>query len=76
MLRKQDGPGAIRMVLIATFRLLPEHLVCSTLFLFPMCDSLVFAYIAFYKRFVVSCLAHSNKTIVKSNASKHIAIKP
>ena len=31
MLSKQDGPGEIRVVLIATFRLLPEHPVCSTL---------------------------------------------
>ena len=36
MLSKQDGPGAIRVVLIATFRLLPEHPVCSTFFFFQV----------------------------------------
>ena len=34
----------------------------------------VFAHIAFYNGVIASCLTHSNKAVVKSNVSKHIAI--
>ena len=64
MFYKQDGPGQIRLVLIATFTLLPEHLDCSTLFAFCL-YCYVFANIVFYNGFIAKCSTHSNKTIVK-----------
>ena len=74
MLSKQDGPRAIRVLLIATFRLLPEHAVCLTLFSKVLLLSVCLH--CFLQWFCCSCLTHSNKTVVKSNVSKHIAIKP
>ena len=73
MLRKQDGLGSIRR-LDCYFRLLPEHVDWSTLFCCPRFYCYVFAYIAFYTCVIASCLKHSNKTIVKSNVSKQMAI--
>ena len=55
MLSKRDGSGAIGVVLIATFWLLPEHQVCSALF-FLRCYCYVFANVAFYNGFIAGCL--------------------
>ena len=76
MLSKQDGPGSIGVVLIVTFRLLPEHQVCSTLLFVLRFYCYAFANIAFYNGCIASRLKHSNKTIVKSKVSQHIAITP
>ena len=74
MLRKQDGPGAIRVVLIATFRLLPEHPVRSRLLFFLGLIAMRLLTLLFRIVFIASCLTHSNKTIVKSYVTKNIAM--
>ena len=74
MLHTRDGPGPIRVILIATFRLLPEHPDCSACVVSFYCY--VFANIAFYNGCIAKCSRHSNTTIVKSNVIKHIAITP
>ena len=74
MLSKRDGPGAIGVVLIAAFRLLPGHQVCSTL-LFRMFYCFACRIIVFHNGFIVMCLTSTNITIVnKNNVSNTIAI--
>ena len=74
MLRRQDGPGSIRVVLIATSEFSQSIRLVQHCF-FLRCDCYVFAYMAFKNGFIASCSKHSNKTIAKSNDSKNIAME-